>query len=242
MLRSLLHFIAVLVLLTFAGTAQAVSFGTYALDNHPDGDQNPPPYGLRLDGLMGGSSSYTFDVTNQGAGGLTLTYTAAGMHISGSVWGGLDTGSSWLSPELWTVDFTYSTIGVATPDDDAWAHNTDTSFNSTIFGFGTLTRVGTGATWDLRDQSNGDYSFRFGDEDNDLGHRGFPGLSGWGWLDYRSGTGAWTHTGSDDWLFTANRVPETNWMGADAIFAVLGLFGMAAIFRRRLSGRESTTV
>ena len=31
-------------------------------------------------------------------------------------------------------------------------------------------------------------------------------------------------------------------MGADAVLAALGLFGLAAIFRRRFSGREMTMV
>jgi hypothetical protein len=33
-----------------------------------------------------------------------------------------------------------------------------------------------------------------------------------------------------------------DWIGADAILAPLGLFELAAIFRCRLSGRETTTV
>jgi len=33
------------------------------------------------------------------------------------------------------------------------------------------------------------FSLRLGDEDDDLGHRDFPGISGWGWLEFRkSGT------------------------------------------------------
>ena len=182
-----------------------------------------------------GSSVLTFDVTNRGMGnGLNLTYTSSGIHISGSIWGGVDTGSSWSNPQLWTFDFTYSTISTVVGDDDAWAHNTDTSFNSVIFGLGTITQVSTGTVWDLRDQSMGDYSFRFGDEDDDLGHRGFPGISGWGWLDFRlhGSNDPWQHVGSDDFLFTA-QIPEGTWYGAEPIIAALGLLGFAAFFRRR---------
>ena len=35
-------------------------FTTYELENHIDGSADPPPYGLRLDGLLG-SGKYTFD-------------------------------------------------------------------------------------------------------------------------------------------------------------------------------------
>ncbi len=235
MRKPLLHFFAAIIFCTLAGLAQAVSYGTYAMDNHPDGNQTPPAYGLRLDGLMGGSTVYTFDVTNQGLGnGLTLTYTASGIHISGTIWGGVDNGSSWTNPEAWTVDFTFSSVTTAIGDDDLWTHNTDTSFNSVVFGLGTLTRVGTGQVWDLRDQSNGGYSFRLGDEDNDLGHRGFDGISGWGWLDFRlHGTTTWNHVGSDDWLFTLNQVPEGTWYGAEPLIAILGFLGLAIFFRRR---------
>lgn len=234
-----LNLVAAIGFFALASISQAVSYGSYTLDNHPDGNQAPPNYGLRLDGLLGGSSVLTFDVTNRGMGnGLALSYTSSGIHISGSIWGGVDTGSSWSNPQLWTFNFNYSMISTATGDDDAWAHNTDTSTSSTIFGLGTITQVSTGTVWDLRDQSMGDYSFRFGDEDNDLGHRGFPGISGWGWLDFRlhGSNDPWQHVGSDDFLFTA-QIPEGTWYGAEPIIAALGLLGFAAFFRRRMAVR-----
>ncbi len=49
------------------------------------------------------------------------------------------------------------------------------------------------------------FSFRLGDEDNDAGHRGFDGVSGWGWLTHGSGG----HVESSDWLFTVGEeIPE----------------------------------
>lgn len=238
MLIQLFRFAAILGFVAFTAGANALPYGTYVLDNHPNGNQNPPAYGLRLDGLLDGSSVYTFDVTNRGLGnGVTLVYSATGIHISGSVWGGRDTGTgtTWSDPELWTVSFDYTMVTGVPGDDDVWTLNGNKSFSSTIFGSGFFTRVGTLDTWDLRDQSNGSYSFQFGDE-NGLGHRGFDGISGWGWLDFRpTGDSDWQHVGSDDWLFTAKAVPEGGWRGDNAVIAALGLMGFAAACRRRPS-------
>ena len=60
-------------------------------------------------------------------------------------------------------------------------------------------------TFDLFDRANAQgYSFRLGDGGNDMGHRGFDGISGWGWFDH--GT-AGTHVYSSDWLFTVVPTP-----------------------------------
>jgi hypothetical protein len=53
-------FFATIGFFALASISQAVSYGSYTLDNHPDGNQAPPAYGLRLDGLLDGSSVLTF--------------------------------------------------------------------------------------------------------------------------------------------------------------------------------------
>ena len=85
----------------------------------------------------------------------------------------------------------------------------------------------------LADISNGDYTFRLGDEDNDLGHRGFAGISGWGWLgisDSQNGPYVRNSAGSDDFLFTV--IVPAPLSGA---MAFGGLAGVGVIRRRRLA-------
>ncbi len=87
-----------------AGKAQAaiINYGTYQLHNHPDGNQRPPFYGLRLDELYnatGGHDVFTWDFdhddgVNQSAMFLTYEPTMRGerIRIFGTSWGGRDGG------------------------------------------------------------------------------------------------------------------------------------------------------
>lgn len=96
----------------------------YRLFNHGDGNQNPPPYGLRLDGLFG-SGVWTFSFGNSAdfvpsdplapaSNGelMRLTYdtVADEIHIFGTVYGGRDAGSDWDTGTtgLFDVDFRYT--------------------------------------------------------------------------------------------------------------------------------------
>ena len=98
--------------------AGAVIF-QYNLGNHPDGGKNPPPYGLRLDGLFGTGSSeeWTFDFEAAGANMLldydnmdNMTVDGDTVRIHGTAFGGLDTGTVYDSmfSGLWSVDYTYT--------------------------------------------------------------------------------------------------------------------------------------
>lgn len=223
---------AALGLIAFASAsivnAASIAPGTYLLQNHPDGNQAPPEYGLRLDGLTG-SGVYTFDFNS---GNMTLTWDdlAGTIHISGTAVGNQD-------GEIWTVDFTYDTgitqVANGGADDivvDSTGHHVN---------FGTLSSS-THGNFDLRahGKNNGaGNTFIFGDEGG-AGHRGFAGLSGWGWLDYRTSesidsmtpAGAWI--GSDtsltsDWLFTAVPVPAAVWLFGS------GLIGLVGFARRK---------
>jgi hypothetical protein len=102
----------------------------YRLFNHQDGTENPPPYGMRLDGLFG-SGVWTFSFGDSAAFDpldplapasngelMKLTYDTVNdeIHIFGTVYGGKDTGSDWDSSTagLFDVDFLYTANITAT--------------------------------------------------------------------------------------------------------------------------------
>ena len=200
--------------------------GSYTLNNHPAGNAATPYYGLRLDGLIGGSSNeVTFDFDDVAHGSLMkMHYTDGNIHIYGNAWGGVDGGSSYVSPKLWAIDFTYNT-GVAVNGMGVKVSGPDYS------NFGT---IGDGTTtYGLTDYSGShDYNFKL-----DYDHRGVSGLSGWGWVNYYDlGTDPADshHEGASDWLFTATKdptpAPEPNVLALMAI----GLLGIGVMRRRGL--------
>ena len=212
--------LAATLTLTAAATAGTViDPGVYQLRNHPDGAASSPGYGLRLDEVFDateGHDIFTFDFDHADAD-MTLTYDGSSINIAGTAFGGLDIGSTYdpLHSGLVTIDFTYDVVGTATGDDDLLVIPQQIPSSGTI-------ELWTGSTVDLFDKASADgYSFRLGDEDGS-GHRGFDGISGWGWLGYEPGG----YIAATDWLFTVE-VPGPS---ALALLAV----GMAFRGRRRI--------
>lgn len=221
---------ALCLFLAVASQASAASIlpGVYQLHNHPDGNVRPPLYGLRLDELYnvsGGNDVFTFDFDHAGSN-MTLVYNnvAGTILISGTTWGGRDTGTSYANDAylgFYNVSFLYNIgVGPVPGDDDKRVVNGSNNVNK-----GSITPITAGhpsqnvavVLGDVRDGSS--MSFRLGDEDNDLGHRGYNGISGWGWLSVNGDNHAGT---SDDWLFTATPIPEP----ATLALAAFGAFGL----------------
>lgn len=208
-----------------ASSGAVIVNGTYALHNHPDGGERPPLYGLRLDELYnatGGHDVFTFDF-DDARSNMSMVVTDDTITISGVVWGGRDIGSAYAveaTTGLYTVSFAY-TIGVVNvPGDDDRGVLQSASHQNT----GTILSP-TGDLIALVDEAmDHPYGFRLGDEDNDLGHRGHAGISGWGWLTH--GPNPNDHVAASDWLFTATLVPTP---GA----AALALVAFAGMARRR---------
>ncbi len=223
-----------------AALAANLQTGFYALHSHPDGNQSPPPYGLRLDGLNGDTSQeFTFDFDGQGAA-MWLVLSGSGpsswkMEITGQAYGGRDVGSAYANDQwlgLYDIDFTYDVSVESVPgDDDIWV------VASSGENAGIITAP-NGNQYLLEDKSNGSFTFRFGDEDNDAGHRGFDGISGWGWLMHGlivPGAPTQTqHVVASDWLFTAEKsdVPTPG-----AVSLLAGALGLAGTRRRRRNAR-----
>ncbi len=211
-----------------AAFGDLVAFGTYRLGNHPDGNQSPPLYGLRLDEIYNATSNhdvFTFNF-DHALSNMRLDYNGTSIHIYGTAFGGRDIGTEYANDiyrGVYTIDFTYTWgVGMAPGDDDVMV---DPGYH---YNYGTI-QTPIGDTIGLRDghYSTGQPDFRLGNEDNDAGHRGYPGISGWGWLFTSTGAGgAYVNYTSNDWLFTATLVPTP---GAAAL---MGL-GALAVGRRR---------
>ncbi|CAN5847179.1 hypothetical protein BH11PLA1_BH11PLA1_14490 [soil metagenome] len=216
-------------ILALALNAQAaLSPGVYRLANHPDGTARPPSYGLRLDELYdvtAGNDEFTLDF-DHALSSVWMTVTANTISISGMAWGGRDIGTEYANDQdrgVYSFSFTYNVgVGLAPGDDDLNVSSPSES------NFGSITTA-RGQTFALSDNFMGVGTFRLGDEDNDLGHRGFAGTSGWGWLEIGNGpNGALQRRAgsADDFLFTVI-IPSP---GA---LALAGMGGMLASRRRR---------
>lgn len=221
---------AAVAVVAWAGTAPAATIlgGIYTLHNHPDGALVPPPYGLRLDDLYDagpGRDSYTFDFDHLDSISARLAYNdvAQTIHIYGTVIGGRDIGGGYAADQyygLYTFDFTYAVgVSLVPTDDDIWVelqHPENVGTISTPLGdtIPLASYVGTKFP----------FGFRFGDDEDDLGYRGFPGISGWGWMSAGGDPGD-----SKDWLFTAEylAIPEP------ATAAILFVGGLLIASRRR---------
>ena len=211
----------------------------YDLANHPDSSAAPPPYGLRLDGLLtGGSETYTMDFEHADSS-MLLAYddVANTIRILGTAFGGQDSGGGYVAgtTAVWNIDFTYSNI-TSNPNggvNDLKASPPPQSYGSISGTVGIMNYE-----FFLRDNDGGSgASFIFGDEGGG-GHRGFDGLSGWGWLDVAVAGGSclnptdtacvYRHTDAMDWIFTGTPslvpVPAAIWLFGSGL---LGLVGMA---------------
>jgi uncharacterized protein (TIGR03382 family) len=219
--------VGALALSALAGgtSAAVIQQGTYDLHNHPDGNERPPLYGLRLDELYNATSNhdiFTFDF-DDARSDMNMVITANTIRIFGVVWGGRDTGSAYAveaTTGLYTVDFLFNVGVVQVPGDDDLGVLQSASHQN----HGTITSPTNDVIALVDEAMDFPYGFRLGDEDNDQGHRGFAGISGWGWLTHGPDVNA--HVASSDWLFTATLVPTP---GTSALALTAG----AMLLRRR---------
>ena len=210
---------------TGLASAGTITPGLYELHSHPDGGERPPLYGLRLDELIDASDShdvFTFDFDGEGAH-MQMTYDGSSLHIFGFAFGGLNEGNGYADEHvgLWEIDFTYNNVTSSPGDDDlivAAGEPENSGYIRALFDNGEQIAL-------VDTAGNHPFSFRLGDGNNDNGHRGFEGISGWGWLNH----GGLPHVYSSDFLFTAQPVP----VPPAVALGLLGLLGVAGAEKKR---------
>lgn len=235
-----------LVLFTYltAGNVNAAIHKFLLLD-HPDGNQNPPPYGLRADKVFADENSAfdlatTFSFDSTGDVFATVNTSNDTFTIAGTAFGGTDAGGSNYAEEFKVaISFTYQlNAGTLAGFDPFNPQIVMTTSNAT--GSGTLKVLdgdvdnnGTSATdnrvvnMGTKADGNNIFNFRLLNQlrNNNGGPYG-PGIEGEGWVTYDS-----TTSGTHDWLFTAKLVPEPMTI---VVWAGLGVAGCVLI-RRRLA-------
>lgn len=252
MVRTLLGnaIIAFGIVFLVAGYASATppimfEFGLYELGNHPEGNKAPPEYGSRIDRLFADVGVFLFDYECD-ACDMRMDYSPGSIRIFGHAFGGEPEGGGFIDNEfdgLYFWDVTYEVAAPVEDDDDGLQDIGQPDETGNPDGIGTLEFLSaTGGDdlpditmWDLMDKKGGHpNSLRVGDEDGDMGHRGFPGISGWGWLKVRESgtTGPFEDAhGAQDFLFIARRIPVP--APATAILLMLGLAALGTRCRNR---------
>ena len=198
--------------------------GTYQLGNHPGNIVQPPGYGLRLDGLLDGGLSepperprvVTFDFEHPESD-MKMEVNGSQIRIYGTAFGGRDVGDIYdpNNSGLWEIDFTYNNVALydldGQQDNDLFVakeyEGTNTGMVRQLYG--------DGLTFDLSDKADDQLSFQLGDRVDDSGHRGFDGISGWGWLMHSASD---EYVAGSDWIFTATPIDVEASLG-DKVFA-----------------------
>ena len=194
--------------------ASASIIAEFNLDDHPGGAGNPPPYGLRLDGLIGNIT--TFSLGFFGDSTLTVDDDLGGLRItmSGTLWGGEVVSHAYVDPKAYDFEFVW-VDGV-----EATATGWRVLGSSTNNG-GSITEQG-GSTENLLTSIDGFCEAFVFQADGDR----IPGDDttwvGRGWAK----TTTAPQTGPQDWLFTAEPVPTP-------ASGMLMLAGSLLAFRRK---------
>ncbi len=218
-----------------ASAASGATVTKFRLLDHPDGNQNPPPYGLRFDNLfttvggVGGVTGFSMGHFNN----TVLTVTESGgsltINIKGTLFGGVKSGVGLgFGAGAYALDFTYNANVVA--NGTGWKVDPNHVSNK-----GTLTSLGNadvavGTVFEFSDKDgNENHSFKFLQDEHRLsGHNDFKNKGFWvgrGWLMNDQMT-----AGTHDFLFLGvTLIPLPTPVG----LASVGLFGLAAVRRRR---------
>lgn len=222
---------------TLPSSAGTVTTTTFRLFDHPDGNINPPPYGLRYDNLFQavggptGATSFSFQengaymrliVTEDQMAGTTT------LRLVGKVYGGKDDGATvGFGEGLYSLDFTYR-VNVAASGTGWEVTGADAMNNGSLVSDGNAD-VAAGMTFGFSDKGDGKgKSFYFLQDEHRLsGHPQF-GQGFWvgrGWHMPNDGRGS---AGTQDFLFIGTLIP----LPTAGFLGCAGLLGLALARRR----------
>lgn len=214
-MRNMMSLCAFASVCVCTASLQASVIATYALHDHPDGNANPPSYGLRMDGLFGGGVT-TFSMDHFGDTTLQV-FEEGGLFsiiIQGTLFGGeTDGAGGYLDGKAYDVYFEY-TQGVS-----GTATGWDVQGASLASNTGSLTEQGGSPTDLFTITDSDDNSFIFQHDGHRLAGDDSTAV-GRGWLTTNS-NGA-PIGGTQDWLFTAEMIPAP---GGAVLFALVAGFG-----------------
>ncbi len=251
-MRALPTVMTTALLLVVSISAQAALI-TFDLASHPDGNQAPPEYGLRLDGLFSGNTDdvWTFDFAD-----VQMTVNTAPdpsdpiAVIQGTIHGGRDAGTGWAAGTTadWDLVFVINDLGSGgslAADGSFSVDPGDASANSSNVGLMRLLDAVDIDGGDGSDQGEyiglvGHMGFNFNDDGHRCaGHANCGPFEGWGWVNHSvslgslfdalTGAQSQSHITASDFLFQTsgpNSVPEP------APLALLGLALLALAGRR----------
>ena len=219
-------FFGLLSLGMLSGAANATLF-TFSLADSVAGNERPPNYGLRLDGLYSGDQRdiYTFAFVDVD---LTVDSSANSVCIGGTLLGGTD-GYGEERDTDWLLDFLYTDVQVNV--DGTWSLVKDVST-----GTGSIEQTGNGDTFALANYNSA--TGGLGGFDSGRCRTGDSPLCGNGWLIHSILPGQSVDINSQqlrasDFLYsgTPTAVPEPS---VFALFGI-GLVGLGFARRRRQS-------
>jgi len=223
--------------LTASAFAGSVTTTTFRLYDHPDGAENPPPYGLRYDNLFtdvagpGGATSFSFE---QGGAYMRLIVTEDAMagtttlRVVGKVYGGKDTGVGlgW-GTGLYKLDFTYR-LNVAA-NGTGWEVTAPSAMNNGSLVSDGNADVAAGMTFSFSDKGdNKGHSFYFLQDEHRLAGHAEAGQGFWvgrGWHMPNDGRGA---TGTQDFMYLGQLIP----LPTASLLGSAGLLALVAARRR----------
>ncbi len=235
---------AVATLVLCAG-ASAGTQQRFLLQDHPDGNQNPPPYGLRMDGLFNGyvggganaATTFSFNTFDDVILTVTTSGSSISINIAGTVYGGVDTGVGYGFGEgSYDVNFNM-TMNVAAMGSGWLVSSPSNGVNQgTLTANAGITGVAAGTVFNIYESNSMGNPFKFLQDDHRLtllngGSSNYP----------EAGQGLWVGRGwnttfangntnglTQDWLFTGSRIVPLPtgaglaWAGALCVFAPRG--------------------
>ncbi len=213
--------------------AASAHAATYKLADHPDGTANPPPYGLRLDGLFAsagqnGTTTFSFDAFGDTIMKVIDTGSGTKITITGTVYGGRDTGTG-LGYGEGAYAFSFTFMENVVNEVNGHSVTAISAMNSgSLVALGDNNGVAMGTTYNLFENSNGTHTFQFLTDGHRLAGTELEGRTdifvGRGWLGVQGNS----TSGTRDLLFVGQVIPSPLAGG----IAGVGLMGLAARRRR----------